>query len=241
MLTRATSRSFSPGASTPACSSRWSSSISPVCRRSAGSESWKDVGIRPPAGVVERRVEKGTEQKSRAVLVFTGPMRYDTTQTATLRAMAEVLQTRLRDALREDLGGHVRRDRDRGEWRVARARNTPSRSDSAPRPHASRRCRLASSQRSPASRPRARRRRNWPTSKPRCSGSIETNSRQNGFVLTQLMQTYENGDPPDTPAKLTEIYRQLTAQTHSRRRPRHARSGALRQSDAVSREDTVAR
>ena len=68
-------------------------------------ESWKDVGIRPPAGVVERRVEKGTEQKSRAVLVFTGPMRYDTTQTATLRAMTEVLQTRLRDALREDLAG----------------------------------------------------------------------------------------------------------------------------------------
>ena len=68
-------------------------------------ETWKDVGIDPPKGVVERRVEKGIEPKSQASIVFTGPFQYDQAQRVAIRAMAMVLETRLREILREDLGG----------------------------------------------------------------------------------------------------------------------------------------
>ena len=43
-------------------------------------ETWKNVGIDPPKGVVERRVEKGIEPKSRASIAFTGPFQYDQAQ-----------------------------------------------------------------------------------------------------------------------------------------------------------------
>ena len=68
-------------------------------------ETWKDVGMRPPTGVVERRVEKGAEPKSQTRLIFTGPMEYNQEQRVALRAMSLVLETRLREILREELGG----------------------------------------------------------------------------------------------------------------------------------------
>ena len=40
-------------------------------------ETWKDVGVRPPTGVIEKKVEKGIEPKSQAAIVFTGPFEYD--------------------------------------------------------------------------------------------------------------------------------------------------------------------
>jgi zinc protease len=68
-------------------------------------ETWKDHNVRPPTTVVERRVEKGLEPKSESQLVFTGPMTYNQEQRVALRTVAAVLQTRLREVLREDLGG----------------------------------------------------------------------------------------------------------------------------------------
>ena len=68
-------------------------------------ERWKDPGIRPPRGVVTRVVERGVEPKSRTVLVFTGPIEPDRDQAVAVVALADVLQMRLADALREELGG----------------------------------------------------------------------------------------------------------------------------------------
>ncbi len=68
-------------------------------------ETWKDVGIRPPKGVVEKTVLKGLEPKSQAAIVFTGPFQYDREHRAAIRAMGMVLNTRLREVLREDLSG----------------------------------------------------------------------------------------------------------------------------------------
>ncbi|MEO8070283.1 MAG: insulinase family protein, partial [Acidobacteriota bacterium] len=68
-------------------------------------ETWKDDGIRPPAGIVERRVEKGLEPKSQTRIVFSGPFQYDQAHRSVMRAMTTVLTNRLRDILREDLGG----------------------------------------------------------------------------------------------------------------------------------------
>jgi zinc protease len=68
-------------------------------------ETWKDVGVRLPKGVIERTVEKGTEPKSQTALVFTGPFDYNQTERVVIRAMAQVLQGDLMNAIREDLGG----------------------------------------------------------------------------------------------------------------------------------------
>ncbi len=68
-------------------------------------ETWKDVGIDPPRGVVEKVVRKGIEPKSQVDIVFTGSMDYDIQNRVALDALAVVLETRLRERLREALGG----------------------------------------------------------------------------------------------------------------------------------------
>jgi zinc protease len=74
--------------------------------RSAGrKESWKDLGIRPPRGVVEKVVRRGMESKSRVALVFTGPWKWTPENNYRFDSMAGFLRIRLREVLREDLGG----------------------------------------------------------------------------------------------------------------------------------------
>ena len=68
-------------------------------------ESAKDVGIRPPAGIVEREVRKGIEPKSQVSIVFSGAFQNTEMNRMTLRAMAEMLSGSLHRTLREELGG----------------------------------------------------------------------------------------------------------------------------------------
>jgi zinc protease len=68
-------------------------------------ETWKDIGAKPASGIVTRTVEKGIEPRSQTAIVFTGPFEYNQTERVAIRAMADVLQNRLRETLREDLGG----------------------------------------------------------------------------------------------------------------------------------------
>jgi zinc protease len=68
-------------------------------------ESWKDVGLRRASGLVERRVMKGLEAKSQTRLTFCGSFEYNQQQRVTIRALSQVLEGALREALREDLGG----------------------------------------------------------------------------------------------------------------------------------------
>ena len=86
--------------------------IKPLVERYLGSlpsirrkESWKDVGVRTPTGVVEKKVEKGIEPKSLSAIVFSGPFEFDETHRIAIRAMAEILQRRLLETIREELGG----------------------------------------------------------------------------------------------------------------------------------------
>jgi zinc protease len=87
-------------------------SLRPLVERYLGSlpstgraETWRDVGMRHPDGVVRKTVRRGVEPKARTQLVFTGAAAFDRDSLVALNAMAEVLQLRLRDRLREDLGG----------------------------------------------------------------------------------------------------------------------------------------
>ena len=68
-------------------------------------ETWKDVGARTAAGVIEKKVEKGIEPKSLNAIIFSGPFEHDQMHRVAIRAMAEVLQMRLRETIREELGG----------------------------------------------------------------------------------------------------------------------------------------
>ncbi len=68
-------------------------------------ETWKNEGIVPPRGVVEKVVRKGIEPKSQAALVFTGSIEFDTPHEVTLDALSIVLEGRLRRSLREALRG----------------------------------------------------------------------------------------------------------------------------------------
>jgi zinc protease len=68
-------------------------------------ETWKDVGMSPPKGVVEKTVKKGIEPQSQVAIVFTGPFEYDQVHRIAMRSLVSTLDTKLRETLREDLSG----------------------------------------------------------------------------------------------------------------------------------------
>lgn len=68
-------------------------------------ETWKDLGIVPPPGVIEKTVEKGIAPKAEVAIAFAGPFQYDDPHLLALRASTLVLQSRLNDAIRQELGG----------------------------------------------------------------------------------------------------------------------------------------
>jgi zinc protease len=66
---------------------------------------WLDVGVEAPDGVVEFDVHKGIEQKSSVRIVFHGPAEWSPLNQHLLGSTAEVMRIRLREVLREDMGG----------------------------------------------------------------------------------------------------------------------------------------
>lgn len=69
-------------------------------------ESWKDVGIRFPTGVINKVIKKGQEKKSTVRLSFTGMANtYSDLEATQLDQVCEALAIKLREVLREDQGG----------------------------------------------------------------------------------------------------------------------------------------
>jgi zinc protease len=68
-------------------------------------ETWKDVGVRFPTGVVKKIVRRGIEPKSTVWIEFNGPFVYSPENEAALEFMAKVLNTKLREVIREDMSG----------------------------------------------------------------------------------------------------------------------------------------
>jgi zinc protease len=86
--------------------------IKPLVERYLGSlpslrrkEVGKDVGIRPPQGVVEKQVTKGSAPKSQVGVVFTGSFQNNPRNRIIVRALSNTLAGNLQRVLREDLGG----------------------------------------------------------------------------------------------------------------------------------------
>ncbi len=68
-------------------------------------EQWRDAGIDPPAELVDQVVRSGIEPRSRTVLAYAGDMEWSREEALKITVVGEVLQTRLRERIREQLGG----------------------------------------------------------------------------------------------------------------------------------------
>lgn len=68
-------------------------------------ESWEDLGIRPPSGVVEETVYKGTDPKSVVNITFTGEFEYNREEAYELNALVQALNIKLIEEIREKKSG----------------------------------------------------------------------------------------------------------------------------------------
>jgi zinc protease len=68
-------------------------------------EKWKDVGMTYPTGVIAREVKRGIEPKAQTAIVFTGPFQFTWDDVQQLNALSDLLEIKLRERLRQDLGG----------------------------------------------------------------------------------------------------------------------------------------
>ena len=68
-------------------------------------EQWRDVGVDPPTGLEDHVVHSGIEPRSRTRVYFAGDLEWNRQEALRLTVMAEMLTIRLRERLREQLGG----------------------------------------------------------------------------------------------------------------------------------------
>jgi zinc protease len=81
---------------------KWLASLPSQGTRSAA---FRDIGVEFPAAVVKEEVRKGKEPASQTVLSFFADPGFDEHEMHRARASAQVLSIRLREILREELGG----------------------------------------------------------------------------------------------------------------------------------------
>lgn len=74
----------------------------PVLNRN---ETWHDVGRHKPEGTVEFKLEKGMDPKSEVRLTWHGEANWSLEAEDDLEALSEVIDMRLREVLREEMGG----------------------------------------------------------------------------------------------------------------------------------------
>jgi zinc protease len=68
-------------------------------------ESWTDLGIEAPKGVVKEEILKGSDPKSYATIYYHGKKEYDALQDYRLSSLGEVVTNKLIDVLREEKSG----------------------------------------------------------------------------------------------------------------------------------------
>ena len=172
-------------------------------------ETWRDWRVAPPEGVVKKTVEKGVEPKSLTAIVFSGPFKSDPGNRIAIRAAGQVLETRLRKLLREELSGTYdvavqpsTSKIPREEYRVTIDLGAdPARMDELTRA---------------IFREIKRLKKKGPTAKEvdevrlAESRDYETNSRMNGWWLSQLAERYRIGEDPAGLTRFPETLKLLT-------------------------------
>jgi len=174
-------------------------------------ETWRDLGIRPPTGVVQTTVKKGIAPKSEVSIIFSGPFEDSPSARLALRMATELLQARLSDAIREQLGATY-------------AISAESETSRSPRPEyrvtidwtcdptqverlVQRVFReVAGVRESPLTDDQMTRVRDY------LQRDLERQSQDNGFFLNQILRHYENGEPL-TRDVVTERAAEITALT----------------------------
>ena len=68
-------------------------------------ETYKDLGIRPPKGKVEKTLYKGTESTARVTMIWTGDAETSPENDTQVEALSEVLEIKLIEKLREEESG----------------------------------------------------------------------------------------------------------------------------------------
>ena len=157
-------------------------------------EKWRDLGITPPVGVVEKTVEKGIAPKSEVAIVFSGPFVYDDAHLLALRTMTMLLQGRLFDTIRQQLGGTysievepLTQKSPRPEFSVRISWTCdPARTETLVQRVFDE---IAFVKRTPLSLDQINRIR---TALRR---DFDQNSQNNGYLLNQIVRRYEDGDP----------------------------------------------
>jgi zinc protease len=173
-------------------------------------ETWKDVGVKTATGVVEKTVEKGIEPKSQSAIVYSGPFDWNQPQRVAIRAMSEILQTRLLELIREDLGGTYSITANAGYTKE-------------PKPTYSIRIQFGSDpQRNAELVGRVLAevdnfKANGPTPKQlederqALLRDFETNTKLNPYLIGQLAFKYQYGEDPATLWEIPDYYRKLDA------------------------------
>jgi zinc protease len=172
-------------------------------------ETARDVGIRPPTTIVERQLTKGLDPRSQVSVVFTGA--FDNTQTNRIivRAMAEALEGSLQRTLREDLGGTYGvsarpqfSELPSNEYRVTISfACDPARMDA-----------LVASLFRVIDQFREMGPSRAQTIDVRAAliRDLETNSRDNAYLLNQLTYKYQYGEDPAEVFNLEKSYEEIT-------------------------------
>ncbi len=193
--------------------------IKPLVERYLGSlpslnrkETWKDVGVKPATGIIEKRVEKGMEPKSLSYIVFSGPFVFDQERRVAIRAMSEILQTRLLQLIREELGGTYSITANAGYSKY-------------PRPEYSIAIQFGSSpdrtedlikrvfEEIEKFKKEGPSEKELTDEKEKLIREFETNSKQNGYLLSQISQRFFNDEDPAGIWMVPDHYKKLDAAT----------------------------
>jgi zinc protease len=190
--------------------------IKPLVERYLGSlpslgrkEAGRDVGIRPPPAVVDKVVTKGSTPRSQVGVVYTGPFQNNPKNRLIIQTMADTLGGRLQRMLREDLGGtygvSVVSDftkRPIEEYRISITfACDPARTQDLVKAlfDAIADFRTSGPSAGQVADAQAALRRD-----------LETDSRQNGTLLNQLVFAYQYDEPIPDPVALRGLYDELT-------------------------------
>jgi zinc protease len=158
---------------------------------------------------VTKVVERGVDPKARTVLVFPSPVEPDRAHAVAVVALADILETRLRDILREDLGATYNVSVGGNVARVPIAQATVSidfTSDPARVDALSNRV-LTEIAAFKNTGPTPQQVKNAQTALTR---DFETNIRQNAFIVGQLAQRYQSGEAPESLWDMPKIFQALT-------------------------------
>jgi len=172
-------------------------------------ETARDAGIRPPSTVLERQIRKGLDPRSQVSVVFTGPFQNDQANRIIMRAMAESLEGSLQRTLREDLGGTYGvsarpqyEERPINQYRVTISfACDPARADAL----------VASMFRViDQFRDLGPSRAQVGDVRSALMRDLETNSRDNSYLLNQLAYKYQYDEDPAEAFNLEKFYDQIT-------------------------------